>query len=257
MAKILIQRERREKIDDKMRVITSMRTFFVQNDKQDYHSEIGVVRKEDLKLKDGKTVETSSGKSLVILSPSFIDSFKRLKKFAQTPPLKDMAVIAAETGIGPDTIVLDAGAGSGHMCCFFAYLCKKVITCDIRAECLEMTKHNIEELGLKNVELVENDIYLKSPVKNADVMTLDVPEPWNAVDTALKALVIGGFLVSYSPSVMQVSRFVNAIRDKNEFLYLKTIEVIERPWKVDGEAVRPANSPIGHSAFLTFVRRIS
>src|SRR3989344_7837386 len=120
MAKILIQREKREKIDDKMRVITSTRMFFVNNEKQDYHSSIGVVRKEDLKSKDGKIVDTSSGKSLVVLSPSFIDEFKQLKKFAQTPPLKDMAIIAAETGMGPDTVVLDAGAGSGHMCSFFA-----------------------------------------------------------------------------------------------------------------------------------------
>jgi len=256
MAKILIQREKREKIEDKTRVIASTRTFYVNNDKQDYHSSIGVIRKEDLQSKDGKTVETSSGKPLIVLSPSFIDEFKQLKKFAQTPPLKDMAVIAAETGMGPDTTVLDAGAGSGHMCSFFAHICKKVVTCDIRTECLDMARMNIKQLGLKNIELKDNNIYEKTPEIDVDVMTLDVPEPWRAVDTALKALKVGGFLVSYSPSVMQVSRFVNAIRDKKEFLYLKTIEVIERPWKVDGEAVRPANTPIGHSAFLTFARRI-
>ena len=71
-----------------------------------------------------------------------------------------------------------------------------------------------------------------------------------------KALKIGGFLVSYSPSVPQVMDFVNIISKNKEFLILKTIEVIERKWEVDERKVRPVSQSIGHSGFLTFVRRV-
>ena len=44
-------------------------------------------------------------------------------------------------------------------------------------------------------------------------------------------------------------------QDKN-FIHLKTIEIIEREWDVQGRKVRPKSQPIGHSGFLTFVRKI-
>ena len=41
------------------------------------------------------------------------------------------------------------------------------------------------------------------------------------------------------------------------FYYKTIIEMIERKWDVYGRKVRPKSAGIGHSGFLTFVRRIS
>lgn len=255
MPKLLVQIEKRELVDGRERLITPKREYLVRDTAKDFHVKEGVIKAADLKKPSGSTVSTHTGASFVLLEPSFADLFKRLRKFAQTPPLKDLALIAAETGMSRDTVVLDAGAGSGHMAVFFGRLCRKVITCDIREESLAMAKENVSQMGMKNVVVKEHDIYSGSPVRSVDVVTLDVPEPWNALN-CVDALKINGYLVSYLPSTIQVRNFVEAVKEDGRLQVLKTVEVIERPWKVQHDAVRPQNTPIGHSAFLTFTRRL-
>ena len=92
--------------------------------------------------------------------------------------------------------------------------------------------------------------------KDVDLITLDLPSPWNAIKPAEKALKIGGYLVSYSPTVPQVIDFVTVISNNDNFLYIKTCEIIKRNWDVEGRKVRPKSEGIGHSGFLTFCRKI-
>ena len=54
----------------------------------------------------------------------------------------------------------------------------------------------------------------------------------------------------------QTTDFVNALKGNDTFLYEKTVELIERSWKIDGVVARPRSEGIGHTAFLTFVRKI-
>ena len=90
-----------------------------------------------------------------------------------------------------------------------------------------------------------------------DIITLDVPEPWNAVENCAKALKPGGFIVSYSPSVPQVADFVSSIKKNENFVYIKTVEISEREWEVDERKVRPKSQGIGHSGFLSFARKVT
>ncbi|HIH24216.1 TPA: hypothetical protein HA251_04240 [Candidatus Woesearchaeota archaeon] len=39
-------------------------------------------------------------------------------------------------------------------------------------------------------------------------------------------------------------------------LHERTVEIIDRDWRIKGDAVRPVTADIGHTAFLTIVRRI-
>jgi tRNA (adenine57-N1/adenine58-N1)-methyltransferase len=50
--------------------------------------------------------------------------------------------------------------------------------------------------------------------------------------------------------------FVDKVRKNKNFAYIKTSEIIEREWEVEGRKVRPRSQAIGHSGFLSFVRRI-
>ncbi len=63
-----------------------------------------------------------------MFSPSFIDHYKRIQRKAQIVLLKDIGLIIAETGINKNSIVVDAGAGSGALCCFLANYVKKIYT---------------------------------------------------------------------------------------------------------------------------------
>ena len=52
---------------------------------------------------------------------------------------------------------------------------------------------------MKNIKIKHKDIYNETEEEDIDVVTLDVPEPWKALENVSKALKPGGFLVSYSP----------------------------------------------------------
>ncbi|MBS3114690.1 methyltransferase domain-containing protein [Candidatus Woesearchaeota archaeon] len=239
-------------------LITSQgRKFYAKDLNEDLHTQYGFIKKEDLKkAKEGSLLKSNTNKEFFIFNPSFIDLYRKIKRDAQIIPLKDIGLIIAETGLNKKSRVLDAGSGSGALACFLAAIAKEVISYEIREDFIEIVKFNIEFLGLKNIKIKNIDIYNKIEEKNIDVVILDVPEPWNAVDNCSKALKIGGFLVSYSPSVPQVADFVNAVKKNESFVYLKTSEVVEREWEVEERRVRPKSKGIGHSGFLSFARKV-
>jgi tRNA (adenine57-N1/adenine58-N1)-methyltransferase len=86
-----------------------------------------------------------------------------------------------------------------------------------------------------------------------DRVVLDLPEPWQVVPHAAKALVPGGILVAYTPSVVQVSQLRDALATGGWYS-AETVEVLQRTWHVDGPAVRPDHRMVAHTGFLTHAR---
>ncbi|MBU1198658.1 MAG: methyltransferase domain-containing protein [Nanoarchaeota archaeon] len=252
--KILIKKEKKIQVDDKERVISGFEKHYVDADK-DFHTKHGIISKKDLLKKAGSVVKVKNHE-FIILDPVFLDHYKRIKRMAQIITLKDIGAIIANTGITKDSVVLDAGSGSGAIACFLAMLAKKVISYDIDKSSLETTTENIQSLGLRNITVKEGNIYSYTKIneKNIDIFVLDVPDPGKAIKTAQKVLKIGGFLVIYLPNITQVQDFVKELPE--ELLIEKTIEVIEREWAVDAKRSRPKTKDHGHTAFLTFVRKL-
>ena len=231
--------------------------FFVKNLDEDVHTQYGLIKKEELKnAKDGDVLVTNTDKRLSIFEPSFIDIYRKIKRDAQIIPLKDIGLIIAECGINKESRILDAGAGSGALSCMLASIAKEVITYEIREDFIEIVRKNIDFLNLKNIKIKKINIFENVEEKDIDVVTLDVPEPWLAIESASKVLKAGGFIVSYSPSVPQVADFVNALKKNEDFVYLKTSEIVEREWEVEERKVRPKSQGIGHSGFLSFGRKV-
>ena len=229
--------------------------FLVKDTNKDYHTKYGFFKKENLKKNDSK-IKSNTKKEFTIFNPYFIDLYRKIKRGAQIIPLKDIGLIVAETGINKKSKVVDAGSGSGALCCFLANIAKEVTTYDIREDFIEIVKKNIQFLNLKNIKIKNKNIYEGIDEENIDLIVLDLPEPWKAIDSAKKALKFGGFLVSYSPSIPQTADFVNKINDDKDFVHVKTSEVIERNWEIDDRKVRPRSQQIGHSGFISFIRRI-
>lgn len=249
--RVLIRKAKKQEIDDKERTIDAEKLYFIEDISKDYHCSDGVFKKEDLKKTSGK-IKSNKGKEFSIIEASFIDSYKGIKKQAQTIPLKDLGFILSETGMGKDSTIIDAGSGSGGAACFIARHVKKVYSFDINEKNLEQSKANAQYFNLDNIEFKKADVYKEIPVKNADLLLLDLPEPWKAVDTANMAIKHGGFIAVYCPQITQAQQFINEAKD---FLHLKTIEIIERDWKVEGQIVRPRSLSNIHSGFLVLLRK--
>src|SRR3989338_1813803 len=237
-------------------LINKQDKFLVKDQDKDFHTEYGFFKKEDLKKKTGSNIISNTGKEFTVFNPYFIDLHRKIKRNAQIIPLKDIGLIIAETGVNSNSKVADAGSGSGALACFLANIAKEVATYEIREDFIEIVKHNIEFLQLKNIKIKNKNIYDGIDETNVDLVVLDLPEPWKAIEAAKKALKAGGFLVSYSPTIPQSADFVNEINSDKNFVHIKTSEIIEREWEIDGRKVRPRSQAIGHSGFISFARRI-
>lgn len=227
----------------------------IRNTATDFATKFGAIKKEDLQKAAGEQISTHMGKRYTIIDPIFIDQFKNLQRLPQTVAIKEIGHIIAATGINEETVVVDAGAGSGALASYLAKIAKKVYSYDIKEEHLAMAKENAQVMGVEHkIEFKLHNIYEGIPKKDIDVITLDVPEPWHVIKHH-NALKVGGFIVSYSPCITQVKEFVNQL--PGNIIHIKTVEIIEKKWKVDGKAVRPETWNSFHTGFLTFARKIS
>lgn len=229
--------------------------FFVKDLNQDYHTEFGFVSKADLK-KSNTLVKTNKGEELYLLEPSFIDQFKKIKRGPQIITPKDIGTIITETSLNKNSVVLDAGGGSGSLSCFLANLVKKVYCYEIRTDFVKIIEENKKNLSLKNLAIKNKDINQGITEKNLDLITLDLPEPWHVIPHAEKSLKPGAYLIAYLPTITQVIQFVEQIKKSEKLFYLKTLENLQRTWTVNHQVVRPESQMIGHTGFIIVARKV-
>jgi tRNA (adenine57-N1/adenine58-N1)-methyltransferase catalytic subunit len=254
MGKLLVLKENIQEVDGRMRVINPQAIFFCKDTTRPFNTKWGNIVVEDLQKEVGTYVTTSSGKTFLLLEPGFTDLAKRMKRVPQSMINKDIGFIIAESGISKNSIVVDAGLGNGALAAALGNICKQVVSYEVQETHITNAKKNLNLVDVKNVEIKHASVYDGIDETEVDVVTLDVPEPWRALEHAAQALKLGGFLVTYSPSTTQIKRTTEEAL-AGRFIRHKTVEIIERKWKIKGESVRPDNVEIGHTAFLSFFRK--
>ena len=232
------------------------RSMHVRTLEEDYHCRHGFIKKEDLeKIKDSGTLKTSKGVALSAFKPWFIDAYKKIKRAPQIIPRKDIGSIIAETGINKQSLIVDAGSGSGALALFLSNIAGKVVSYEIREDFAKVAEENAKLLKIENLTVKNKNVYEGIDETEADLITLDLSMPWKALAPAKKALKKGGFIASYSPTTSQTSDLINEAR-KQGLLHLKTLEIIQREWEFSERIIRPKSQPIGHSGFLSYLRNV-
>ena len=254
--KIVVRKGKKKYFEDLGKDVTICKetVMYVDDISKDFQTKYGIIKKKDLD-KVGRVV-SSQDKEFSVFNAFFIDKYKRIKRGAQIIPLKDIGAIIAVTGVNKTSTVIESGSGSGALSIFLSQYVKKIYSYDINEEHLGVVKENIKVLGIKNIILKKADAYNGFGQKNVDLVCLDLPEPWKALDSAVKSLKIGGFVVSYSPMIVQAADFVNTVVEHDQFIHLNTIEIISRDWEIDKRKVRPRSKSNIHSGFLSFARKI-
>jgi len=206
----------------------------------------------------GKQIEIGS-KQFWILRPSLQDKLQGLKRKAQIILPRDSAQIISNCSIESNQTVLEAGIGSGSLTIALATSVApggKVISYDNREDFIKHAMKNIKNSKLeKYVEPKLKDVTTGIDEKNLDAIILDIPNPWDAVNHAYKALKPGGYLCTYSPLSSQVENTVKEIK-KHNFIEIKTIENIQREMVVSEKGMRPKFGMLGHTGYLTFARKV-
>jgi tRNA (adenine57-N1/adenine58-N1)-methyltransferase len=186
---------------------------------------------------------------------NLLDILKKLKRLPQIVTPKDASLILGYTGIPPDSLIVDAGSGSGFLCIFLAYYCRKgkVVTYEKRSDFARLVRKNIKSSELKNIVVKGKDILKGIEEKKVDLITLDMKGVEGAVENAFQVLKPGGWLAVYSPYIEQVISVRNEMENL-DFTQIKTVENIVREWRV-GRHTLPEVSGVIHTGWLTFARK--
>ena len=224
---------------------------------QIFHSHLGRLSHDQLiDHTVGGWYRTDRGHTLLAVRPTLADFVLEMPRGPQIIYPKDLGLIVSLADIFPGATVVEAGLGSGSLTAALLRAVGntgRVITYEIDDRVIPKAQRNLERIlpGTSNLTVKVGDIYLGMDERNVDRVVLDVPEPWQAVLGVGDALAMGGILISFLPTILQVHQLVMALQEDTRFQRVETTETLLRPWHVAERSVRPAHRMVAHSGFLT------
>ena len=231
----------------------------------EFHTHRGIVAHDDvIGQPEGSVIKSSGGDAFLVLRPLLVDYVMSMPRGAQVIYPKDAAQIIHEGDIFPGATVLEAGAGSGAMTCSLLRAVGPdgmVISYEVRDDHADHARRNVATFfGAEpaNWRLIISDV-VDSDLADASVdrAVLDMLAPWDVLDAVGRMLVPGGVLIIYVATVTQLSRTVEALRERQCWTEPRSWESLQRGWNVVGLAVRPEHTMRGHTAFLISARRLA
>jgi len=224
----------------------------------EFHTHSGPVSHDELiGREEGSLVRSSRGARYTAVRPTLAEVVLKMPRGAQVIYPKDLGPILILADVFPGARVLESGLGSGALSMALLRAGAEVNGYEIRPDFAARAQSNVAAfLGagiLDHYHVEIRDVYDGISEAGLDRMVLDLPEPWRVVKAAEEALRPGGILVSYLPTIGQVSTLRDAI-ERSSFGMAETIEVLQRSWHVDGQSVRPDHRMVAHTGFLTSAR---
>jgi tRNA (adenine57-N1/adenine58-N1)-methyltransferase len=255
MSRMLQAGERVLVLDSKKR-----RYLVTLEDGGEFHTHSGFVPHDDLIGRhEGITVTSTRGGRYLVVRPTLADFVLKMPRGAQVIYPKDLGPILMLADISPGLKVLESGVGSGALSMTLLRAGAHVTGYELRADFASRAHRNVTSfLGPESNErydVQERDCYEGIDGTDFDRVVLDLPEPWQVVRHAEAAMVPGGILIAYTPSILQASQLRERL-EKSSFDMAATVEVLHRGWHIEGAAVRPDHRMVGHTGFLTHARLV-
>ena len=231
-----------------------------------FHTHRGIIEFNDIIGKKFGTCVFSrpyktAGYKFFVLKPLPSDYILHMARKTQIIYPEDAGLILIYSGIGPGSMVIEAGSGSGALSCILGNYVRPnghVYSYDIREKSLNRAKKNVAKANLEEYVTIRFGNILEDELnhKNFDSVVLDMPQPWQAIEIVKKYLKLSGTLVSFSPTIEQVKKTTFALKE-NEFIEINTYELIKRRIQVKPNATRPETRMVGHSGYITFARKLN
>ncbi len=224
----------------------------------EFHSHSGVLQHDVIIGEPEGVVRTSSlGGTYTAIRPTLSDFVLKMPRGAQVIYPKDLGPILMLADIGPGMRVLESGVGSGALSMTMLRAGADVVGYEIRDNFATTARRNVAsflgDAALRRYRVELRDCYEGIDEVELDRVVLDLPEPWQVVPHAAKALRPGGIFVAYTPSITQAVQLRETL-GAHRFRFAETLEVLQRTWHIDGQAVRPDHRMVAHTAFLTHAR---
>jgi tRNA (adenine57-N1/adenine58-N1)-methyltransferase len=228
---------------------------------QTFHTHKGYIKFDDIIGKPyGSTFKSSLGTNFTVLKPQLTDYILKSQRNTQIIYAKDAALIVMFSGIGPGSMVVESGTGTGALTTALAHYVQptgKVYSYDIREEGQKAAEKNLKRSGhIDFVELKLKDVVTGIDEREVDAVILDLAVPWLVVPQAFEALKPSGTIVSFSPTIDQVVKTVEVLREYS-FACIETVECIMRGMQVERGKTRPQTLMTGHTGYITHARKVT
>jgi len=231
-----------------------------------FQSHAGVIEHDELigspdgaefvaRQRDGKS---GPSRRFLVLRPTLSDLVVKMPRGAQVIYPKDLGAILMAADIHPGAKVLEAGVGSGALSMTLLGAGAEVVGYELREDFATRARSNVVDLLGPDVpyRVEVRDIYEGIDEVELDRIVLDLPEPWQVVPHAEKALLPGGIFLAYMPTINQTAE-LRARLDASGFALAETFEILRRTWHIEGRSVRPDHRMVAHTGFITTARRVS
>jgi len=231
--------------------------------KQQFHTHVGVINHKDVIGKEfGSTIKTNKGKYIYLFEPTIHDYIMKSQRSTQIVYPKDLGYISARTGLQSGQKAVEIGTGSGSLTTFLASIVKPrghVYTFDVDPNFMEVARKNIEKAGVaKFVTMEKLDIksVKKVPITDADIVVVDLGDPWSVVPQARKMLKGSGAFVAICPTMNQLEKLATSLNE-NDFYDIECTEQIVRTIEAREGKTRHSFRSIGHTTYVAFARKVS
>ena len=227
----------------------------------EFHTHAGVVAHDDLiGAAEASSVRSSRGSAMLAIRPTLAEFVLTMPRGAQVIYPKDLGPILMLADIFPGARVLESGVGSGALSMTLVRAGAVVTGYELREDFANRAVRNVATfLGdevLERYAVEHRNAYDGIDEVDLDRVVLDLPEPWQVVKHAARALHGGGVLVAYTPQITQAVQLREELSAQG-FGMVDTIEVLNRGWHIEGQSVRPDHRMVAHTGFLTSARLLS
>ena len=224
----------------------------------EFHTHSGfVAHAEIVGRAEGSVVRSTKGATFTTFRPTLSDFVLKMPRGAQVIYPKDLGPILMLADIFPGARVLESGVGSGALSMTLLRAGADVTGYELREDFAARAKKNVESfLGPDVAERYRvelRDCYEGIDLTGLDRILLDLPEPWQVVKDAERALHPGGILMAYTPTIVQAVQLRETLAE-SAFELAETLEVMQRGWNIVGQSVRPDHRMVAHTGFLTHAR---
>ena len=229
--------------------------------KEALHTHIGILKHADAIGKEyGSKITSNKDKYVYLLKPTMYDYIMKIQHGTQIVYPKDLGYIVARAGIQNNQKIVEIGTGSASLTSFVASIVKPrghIYTFDVNDNFMKIAAKNLKKCGMEKYvtqEKLDIKTVKKVPVTDADVVLIDLGDPWTVIPQVRQMLKGSGAVFAICPTMNQLEKLTMSLIE-NEFTDIESTEHILRTIDAREGKTRHSFQGIGHTTYLCFARK--